>query len=196
MRSREFGLHATAAELAAKARVILLQPDYEQMGRSIFHLLNEIGEFELARQLLENMFPRLKDISSQSPSNYRGIQTDYLVTLYYVGETDRARQLAHIVLEQNKGVLRTGMRNKGIDDAICYLVLGETERAIQEIEVAYKDGWRSYYRNRGAQQLIFEPIMDDPRILQVKQDTDQFLDQQRPLVLKEMEQAGVFTAAI
>jgi TolB-like protein len=196
MRLAELGLRATDAEVIAEARVLLLQPDYEGDGRFVVNRLNEAGEYRLARAILENVSISLKDDLDRVQGNNRGILTEYLAALHYTGEAERAGKLAHIILENNKSAPPTGNGNRGIRNAVCYLVLGQTDQAIEAIEEAYQGGWRFYYGARLDHLPVFKPIIGNPRIKKVKQDIDQYLDEQRPLVLKEMREAGVFTTRI
>jgi TolB-like protein/Tfp pilus assembly protein PilF len=192
MRATEQGLFATPAELVAEAEILLLQPDLEGQARSIIYRLIEIGRFGLARALIENMAPALKrDINELKYDRFNSLP-DYMVCLYFAGEIERSHQIAEMILEQNQNRRRMGPRGKGIDDAISYLTLGDTEKAVGEIELAFDEGWRSYYSYRIDHQPIFKPILHDKSIERVKNDIDQYIQEQRPVVLKNMKDAAVF----
>lgn len=185
---------STPPELRAKAEVFLLKPDPDYYAQAYVFALKENRDFDLVRQLLENAYPDLQDAKNDERAVILNGSVDYMLALYHLGETARARRLARIFIESTETLSYTGMINRTILHAYCYMVLGEHERAITDIEAAYEEGWLGFYQNDVDKDPIFETIANDPRIVTVQNKVRVALDQQRTEVFKELLNQGILTS--
>ena len=192
LRASEEGMLATPVELVTKAKVFLLQPDSEGIAISLMFRMLELGEFQLAKELILNISPRLADDISTIQYDGFNLLPQLMVAFHFTDEQAHAKKIAEFLLNKNKDLRSVGLINKGLQDAASYVVLGDKERAIAEIERAYAQGWRSYYGDRVDKNPIFAAIINEESIEHIKQNIDIMIDEQRPLILDNLKSAGVF----
>lgn len=181
--------NATPAELVAKAQIALLQQDIDGWSGSVVGFLYQKGEFEWSKRLQEHNRPELKNENPRFAlaDNNRAF---YVSTLFLAGYTERARTLAESGLMNNRGRIRIAPRGKWLSDAAYYMVLGRREEAIIEIESAYTDGFRLYYSSI-SDDPIYGPIIGDPRMVALKEKTDQHIATHITAVERNLVLAGL-----
>ena len=190
----ELSDNATPAELKAEAEVLLLKPDPDFYAYPLLSGLLEHGEYDLARRLIENARPGFSSPNpSAAPSNGADPRFLYLTTIHRLGQTSRARDYARKLLEVHENVPYLGMRGKGIADAMCHLVLGNRELAIESLYAAYQAGWAGYYPDI-ERNPVWADIIKDPRVQALKASIDEKLESQRPAVYASLRQQGLISA--
>ena len=189
--SVETAILATDAELIAEAEVLLLRADPDFWAQGVINRLMLNSEFELAQKLLENAIPEFAAQGDQSQSVTLDGVLNYMVAIYFQGETDRAGRLAHRMLE---AVEPLGYQFKGIVEAYCYLVLNQLNKAIDNFVAAADAGWLGYYQNDVDKDPLFQSLIKDPRIISVRQQMDIKLDALRPALRKALQEQGIATS--
>lgn len=190
----EMSQSATLAELRAEADVLLLKPDPDFFAVGILFKLLEYRDYELVRQLVENArvdFQR--EIPSLAGTNGFDPRWIYLASIYKAGQVERAKIYAEKLLETNESAPFIGAGGKGITRGNSYLVIGDKEKALTELEQAFDAGWLGYY-NELANDPLWQEIIDEPRVMRVKERIDQRLEQQRPQVYRSLHEQGLVSS--
>ena len=183
--------NATLAELRAEAEIMLLKPDPNFYSVAIIFNLMLQGDYELVRQLIENgRVDMANPVPSTAGSNGYDPRWAYLTSIYKLGETERSRRYAEALLEATRESSITGIGGRGTIHAICYLVLGEEEKALDELERVQETGWLSYYTEID-QNPMWDDLKQHPRVTRVKSRIDQSLDAQRPEVYRILIENGL-----
>ena len=183
----------TPPELVADAEIILMQPDPDGYGVMLSNAMMDLGEYELARRLVVHARPNLgKETPELSGSGFSGTD-QYVTAIYMLGDTDRAAGIARQVLKLQQDERYTGVAGREIGSAVCHLILGNTERAIEDIVNAHEAGWTGYYRWNIEEHPILSQIAGDSRIAAVKNAIDEELGRQRPAVYATLKQAGMLS---
>jgi TolB-like protein/Tfp pilus assembly protein PilF len=187
----EFAFRRSRPELTARAEVFLLQPDYDGLWFSLMNRLEELGEYELVKQLIENTFPEFAKDTPVVIPNRMGVCDAYLSAIYALGETERAQRYARTLLDERSWQRRNELGGKGIEDALSYIVLGQREKAIAEFEAAASEGWRRFYLDRVPMRSWYDTIADEPRIQSVKATMDRHVASVREPILEALRKRGL-----
>lgn len=184
----------TLAELQAESEVLLLKPDPDMFSSGIIFKLMELGEYDLVRQLIENGRPGFKDYlpPTDNPNGFDP-RLVYLEAIYLLGQTERARNYAEELLQVNRHQHRIMAMGKGIADGYCYLVLGDTGKAIEELKLAAEEGWVGYYRDIATDPL-WHSVIKRPEVQAIKAGVDRKLDNMRPAVLESLRRQGLISS--
>ncbi|MBT7370211.1 MAG: hypothetical protein HN816_06150, partial [Gammaproteobacteria bacterium] len=187
----EMSASATLGELKAEADVLLLKSDPDFFAVGIITRLLEYGEYDLVRRLIENARVDLKsDIPSATPNNGFDTRWLYLSTIYKLGQITRARRYAEALLTATPSERYIGPNGRRINHGTCHLVLGNRNRAIEELELAAEAGWLGYY-DELANDPVWQEIVDDPRLEAVRKRVDAGLALQKEDVYDALKTQGL-----
>ncbi len=193
LRMDEKALYATDAEIRAEAEVLLLQADPDNYAGSIIDRLFLMGEFELIKELIENSRPELAARRLEAQVNLGlGIQLDYLKAIYLSGQRQRAEAFALSLLDHmsDRPYGGGGGLSKFWWDAIPHLVLGNSEAAVRDIELAAEAGVVLFDFDQMAKDPLTAQIAEMPRYLAVRQAVAQRLEPNKAAVLDTLVRAG------
>ncbi len=184
----------TPPELRADAEIILIQPDNDGYGVLLSNAMLDLGEYDLARRLVEHARPNLaKETPELSGSGFSGTDS-YLTAIYMLGQKERATSVAQDLLQMQQHEDYVGVGGREINGAVCQLVLGNREAAIADIVNAHKAGWTGYYRWNLDTHPILSRVVDDPRIMQVRSAIDAELSRQREDVYQRLYAANMLSS--
>ncbi len=195
-RMLEVALKATPEELVAEAEVILLKEDPDFYAGPLIYFLLEDQEYDLARRLIENARPDLATVAIDDVSiGVNGPHPAYLLSIYRLGQVERAKSYARELLELNKIQNHTGMYSKGVMDSLCYLVLNDKEAAVRDWQEAAAEGWLGYYNDPipFETEPLFNDFLKDRRIQDIKQKIDAELAAQKPKVYAALAKQDIIS---
>ena len=113
------------------------------------------------------------------------------MSIYHLGQVDRARRYARVLLDYNSASRFLGPSGKGAMGVICLLVLEDKEAAINEFTRAVDAGWLGYYQAELDNDVLYQDIKIEPRVQNLVKKIDQSLDEQKPLVYQELIRQGI-----
>ncbi len=190
----ELSFSGTAAELRAEAELLLLRQNPNLPYALLFGLMS-VEEWSLVRQLIENARPYLTDGTPLS-SHYNNDDPNfpYMLSLMETGDIERAREWARFMLDYHSTTGYIGPRGKGAADSGCYLVLGDSQRALESFEEAVDAGWLGFYQIRMDDLDFASAAMNEPRVIETRKRIDEQLDAQRPAVYQTLREAGLISS--
>ncbi len=189
----EMSFTATTAELRAEAEVALLRQQPDLPFWLMFGLMDH-GEWDLVKDVIENARPYFADDDYTNQINGEDPNFPYMLALYELGETARARRFAESLLQYQSRSHILGPRGKGIGDAACHMVLGNYEQAVEAYVEAIDAGWLGHYQFTFTRNDLFEGFFDDVRIQESIKRVDAELEKQRPVVYETLRDAGLITS--
>jgi hypothetical protein len=154
------------------------------------------GDFTRALDLIGKRFeiavpwgPRKKTAGPQIQN--RGLGLVYAHTLILAGETQRGRKLAQTILAQLDGesVGRSPF-SLSRDRATAFAILGDQERALEELKNSLRIGHYSYWWYYGEVDPLYENLRADPRFQALLAQVKEHRVRQRAL-LEEMRRNGL-----
>jgi DNA-binding winged helix-turn-helix (wHTH) protein/TolB-like protein len=154
------------------------------------------GDFTRALDLIGKRFeiavpwgPRKKTAGPQIQN--RGLGLVYAHTLMLAGETQRGRKLAQTILAQLDGesVGRSPF-SLSRDRAAAFAILGDPERALEELKNSLRIGHYSYWWYYGELDPLYENLRADPRFQALLAQVKEHRARQRAL-LGEMRRNGL-----
>lgn len=182
-------------QMVIEARILLNDTDYEAHADALAFGLIEQGEYELAMNIMENANPALAADSPSWRSAGPGTQRDYLAASFLGGQTQRARDFAGRLLEAYKDLPRVGMpRGRGMIFADAYMVLGDYDAALAELEAACEEGWLGLKSSGIDRSPLFEPVRDHPRYVALAERIQKDIDRQRPAIIAALDWNPLFAA--
>ena len=190
--------NAPRVELIAEAKVHLLQTDEEAYGLILINRLMQYGEYDVIRRLVENALPKmaLVDPDVAGARYLDGSRTAYLTAIYKLGQTERSKLLAKKILAFNAGVPHMGIGGKGAADVLCYQVLGQSEKAIQEFLAVTRAGWLGYYGDGYKDHPLMDELRDEPRILGAIKKIEDELNRQKEAVYEKLNRHNLISSSI
>jgi DNA-binding winged helix-turn-helix (wHTH) protein/TolB-like protein/Tfp pilus assembly protein PilF len=145
------------------------------------------GDFEPGVRRLESVYA----IRAGEPSMWhRASSLVYAHTLILAGEVERGRRLAEstLALIDTHSVGRAGTLFSR-QRAAAFAVLGEDERALDELAISVRDGRLYRWWYLAEHDPLYEHLRRHPRFQALNQQAQQHLDRQRAL-LEEMRRKG------
>jgi TolB-like protein/DNA-binding winged helix-turn-helix (wHTH) protein/Tfp pilus assembly protein PilF len=145
------------------------------------------GDFEPGVRRLESVYAIR---AGEPPMWHRASSLVYAHTLILAGEVERGRRLAEstLALIDTHSVGRAGnlfSRQR----AAAFAVLGEDERALDELAISVRDGRLYRWWYLAEHDPLYEHLRRHPRFQALNQQAQQHLDRQRAL-LEEMRRKG------
>jgi TolB-like protein/Tfp pilus assembly protein PilF len=145
------------------------------------------GRLDRAVRLLGSMQAAA---AKSTPMWTRGFSLVYAHTLILTGEIERGRQLAESILAlvDTHGVGRTENWFSR-ERAAAYAVLGENDRAIEQLEISVRTGKLYRWWYLAGHDPLFERLRSNPRFQAINGQAQRHLQRQRAL-LEELRRKG------
>lgn len=98
--------------------------------------------------------------------------------------------MARLSLVQNRGKPMIGFGSRGIADVSNHVVLGDMEAAVEELRALQDAGWRFWRGENIDDDPVLAPLLNDPRVQQIRATILEEIEAQTPAVLATLAENG------
>lgn len=121
------------------------------------------GRHEEMIRRVDAAAPQICDESFVLPRTVVQQSVTVAVALQHTGDDECAARLLNQALALTEEMPRLGLRGYGIADASAYAALGRNTEALDALEAAIDDGWRTGWWWRMEYNPVMDGLRDDPR---------------------------------